>query len=118
MDKMCVNDLRLKCVIGTRPEERKKKQAVLINLTLESDLRRAGRTDDLPDTVNYKRLAERIVALGESNRFFLIERLADRVAALCLEDRKVKAVTVRVDKPGALPWARSAAVEIRRAAKR
>jgi len=118
MDKMTIRDLRLKCFIGTRPAERKRKQAVLVNVALECDLSRAGRTDALKDTVNYARMEERIAALAESSRFFLIERLAERIAQVCLGDRRVKAVTVRVDKPAALPRAASAGVEIRRSAKR
>ena len=114
MDKMVIRDMTLRCIIGTRPVERKRKQRVIINLALDCDLSRAGRSDRLEDTVNYSRLVDRVKALVVKSRFQLIERLADRVAATCLADRGVKAVTVTVDKPGALADAKSAAVEIRR----
>ena len=117
MDKIYIRDIELKCIIGTKPIERKKKQWVAINVVLECDLAKAGRTDRLEDTVNYKTLKDQIADLVEQSRYFLIERMADRVAAICLQTPDVKAVTVTVDKPGALTKACSAAVEIRRAKK-
>ena len=50
----------------------------------------------------------------EASDCFLIEKLADNIADMCLQELKVRAVTVTVDKPGALTKARSVAVEIRR----
>ena len=117
MDKMHIRDIELKCIIGTKPIERKKQQWVAINVVLECNLAKAGRTDRLEDTVNYKELTDRIAALVEKSRFLLIERMADRVAGICLRTPGVKAVTVTVDKPGALTKACSAAVEIRRGKK-
>lgn len=117
MDTMLIRDLKLRCIIGTRPQERKRKQVVLVNLALECDLRKAGESDALEDTVNYSALYKRVVAMCERSRFLLIERLAREVARICLEDAKVAAVTVTIDKPGALEKARSAAVTIRRCRK-
>jgi len=114
MDKMYIKDLDLRCIIGTRPEERKRKQKVIINVVIECDLRKAGRSDRLSDAINYKTLAEKIGALAGDRKTFLIERLADRVARICLGDKGVKVVTVRVEKPSALANAAGAAVEIRR----
>lgn len=113
-DRMYIRDLVLTCIIGTRPRERTHKQNVTLNLMLECDLGPAGKSDAIADTVNYKHLKEAIVELVENSSFYLIERLADRVAALCLGQEKVHAVTVTVDKTNALTRARSAAVEIRR----
>jgi len=114
MDRITIRDLEVHCIIGTNPEEREEEQRVVINVVMECDLAPAGASDRLEDTLNYRTLKRRIVSFAEQSRFFLIERLADRVAALCLEDERVAAVTVTVDKPGALSRARSVAVEIRR----
>lgn len=114
MDRMCIRDIQLKCIIGTNPSERRKKQWVCINVALDCDLAKAGRTDRLEDTINYKKLKDQIVEMVEKSKFFLIERMAARIARLCLAMAGVKAVTVTVDKPGALTGARSAAVEITR----
>jgi dihydroneopterin aldolase/D-erythro-7,8-dihydroneopterin triphosphate epimerase len=113
-DYMFIRDLMIRCIIGTRPVERRRRQTVILNIAMACDLARAGRTDNLADTVNYKDLYDRIRALARDSRFLLIERLAAAVADVCLSDRRVKSATVTVDKPRALPGAASAAVSITR----
>lgn len=115
-DRIHIADLSVSCIIGTNPEERVQKQGVLINLALECDLRGAGQSDDIEDTVDYVSLKNRLVDMVEQSDFYLIERLAERIAGICLDTHGVDAATVRVDKPGALTFARSVAVEIRREA--
>ena len=112
MDRMLIHDLALRCVIGVNAEERREKQDVVINIVLEADLLKAGHSDDLADTVDYKALKKRILALVEGSQFLLVEALAERIAALALEDPRVERASVRVEKPGALRFARSVGVEI------
>jgi len=112
MDKIMIRDLALRTIIGTLPAERREKQDIVINLELQTDLTAAGRSDDLNDTVDYKALKKRIIGRVESSQFLLLERLAAEIASLCLEEKKIAAVKVTIDKPGALRFARSAAVEI------
>ncbi len=114
MDRILIRDLAVSCIVGTKPDERVNRQTVLVNVALDCDLAPAGRSDRIEDTVNYRTLSKRIAAMVGKSSFFLIERLADRIAALCLAEPRVAAATVSVDKPGALTGARSVAVEIRR----
>jgi FolB domain-containing protein len=114
-DKIIIRDLAARCIIGVAGWERKTKQSVVLSIVLECDLTRAGRSDRLADTIDYKALKNDIVHLVEQSHFLLIEALAESVAALCLRNKRVLAVTVAVDKAGALTGARSVAVEIRRA---
>jgi D-erythro-7,8-dihydroneopterin triphosphate epimerase len=114
LDRIHIRDLTVRCIIGIYPEERRDKQDVVINIVLEADLRAACQSDRIEDTVDYKGLKKRVVAMIESSSRFLIERLAEDVAELCLAEPKVERVTVSVDKPGALRFARSVAVEIAR----
>ncbi len=114
-DRIWIRDLALRCVIGIYPEERREKQDVVINAVLHCDMRPAAASDAIGDAVDYKRIKKRIVAFVQGSSFNLIETLADRIAAICLEDRRVSQVTVSVDKPGALRFARSVAVEVTRA---
>ena len=86
MDRIYIRDLTLRCIVGIRPE----------------------------DTVNIGQLERRIAEFVESSQFQLIERLAEGIAGICLQDPKVASVTVGVDKPRALRFARSAGVEITR----
>ena len=114
MDKIRIEDLHLRCIIGLNPEEREKLQDVMIQITLHADLAAAGRSDDVRDTVNYKTIKQAVVELVEASDYQLIERLAQEVSKLCLVDDRVQAVDARVDKPGALRFARTVSVEIHR----
>jgi len=114
MDRIHIRDLLLRCIVGIYPEERCEKQDVVINITLECDCRPAAASDDIADAVDYKRLKKCVRTLVEGSAFNLIETLADRIARLCLERDGVTRATVTVDKPGALRFARSVAVEVTR----
>ena len=113
-DKIQIQDLLLRAIIGINDEERRNRQDVLINVTLHADTRAAGRSDDMADAVNYRTLTKRIIALVENCQFYLVEKLAAEIAALCLDDPRVERADVRVEKPGALRFARSVGVEIQR----
>lgn len=114
MGKIYIRDLALRCIIGVYPEERDEKQDVLINVVLECDHSAAVQSDQIGDTVDYKGIKQRIIQLVETSNFHLIETMADRIAETCLFDQKVQSATVTVDKPTALRFARSVAVEIQR----
>ena len=111
-DKIYIRDLAIRCIIGVNQDERTEKQDVVINVILFTDTRKAGRTDALEDSVDYKRVKKTVLSLVESSEFLLIEKLADEIAKVCLDDSKVQKVNVTVDKPGALRYTRSVAVEI------
>lgn len=114
LERIHIRDLRVRCIVGINDWEREKKQDVLINLTLWADLKKACREDSIDDTVNYKPLKNKIVEMVERSEFNLIERMAEAIAELCLEEPLVGRVDVTVDKSGALRFARSVAVEITR----
>ena len=114
LDRIAIRELSARCVIAIKDWERKKPQEISISVTLHADLSAACRSDDIGDTVDYKQLKQQILAFVEDSRFFLIERLADGIAELCLAQPRVERVDVVVDKLGALRFARSVAVEITR----
>lgn len=112
LDRIHVRDLRVRCIIGINPDEREKKQDVVINITLYADLRRAAATDCIEDTVDYKTIKVRTMEEVEGSSFFLLERLATHVADICLADPKVARARVLVEKPAALRFARTVGVEV------
>lgn len=114
MDKVHIKDIALKCIIGIFEHERHEKQEVNINITLHTDLHEAGLTDDFSKTVDYKTVKQKIVSLVEGSSHYLIEALAEDIAAACLAFDKVEKVDVIVEKPGALNLARTVGVEISR----
>ena len=113
-DRIYIRDLSLRCIVGIYPDERRAKQDVIVNVVLDTSLRKACLSDDINDTVDYKKIKKSIVALVEGSQFFLIEKLAESISDICLKNEAVQRVRVTVDKPGALRFARSVAVEITR----
>lgn len=113
-DRIEIHDLLLRCIVGINPEERVKKQDVIINLTLYGDLRQAGVSDDIQDAINYKSLTKRIIDHVEGSSYFLVEKLAHSIAEIAIREFGVQRAVVSVEKPGALRFARSVGVVIER----
>ena len=111
-DKILIKDLILRCIIGVKESERREKQDVVINIILWSDLTKATETDDIDETIDYKKINKSIIGLVENSKFFLVETLAERIAQLCLQNERVRKVKVSVEKPGALRFARSVGTEV------
>ena len=114
MDRIFIRDLGLRCVIGVYEDERRDRQDIILNLVMAGDFSAAAKSDDIEDAVNYKDIKKAVIKLVEASQFRLIETLAEQTAAVCLAHPKVQQVTVTVDKPGALRFARSVAFEITR----
>jgi dihydroneopterin aldolase/D-erythro-7,8-dihydroneopterin triphosphate epimerase len=112
LDRIHIRDLTVRCIVGINPDEREKEQDVIINLVLHADLRSPGESDAIEDTIDYKTVKNRVYDLVSASRYYLVERLAQRVAAACFEDPRVERVEVTIDKPGALRFARSVAIGI------
>lgn len=114
MDQILIKDLLVRGVIGISDREREQPQDILLNLVLFTDINQAARTDNIEDCVNYSLMAKKVFKLVETARTYTVEALAARVAELCLAEPMVKGVRVRVEKPGAVRFARSVGCEIER----
>ncbi|MGD2162606.1 MAG: dihydroneopterin aldolase [Anaerolineales bacterium] len=113
-DKILIKDLLLRGIIGINDWEREKRQDILINITLTGDLSQAGRSDKIEDTINYRTITKQVIKLVEEGEPYTVEHLAGRIADICLNTAGVELARVRVEKPGALRFARSVGVEIER----
>ena len=113
-DRIVIKDLLVRGILGINPEERVNRQDILINLELECDTRGAAETDQIDDALNYRSLTKRVIQHVESSRDLLVERLAHDLANLVLTEFQPYAVRLRIEKPGALRFARSVGVEIYR----
>ena len=111
-DKILIKDLLIRGIIGIHDWEREKKQDILINVEMEADCRPAGISDDFRDAVDYRAVTKSVIALVEESGFFLVEKLAEEIARICLENPKVVLARVRVEKPGAVRFSRSVGVEV------
>ncbi len=112
LDTLYINDLIIPCIIGIFENERKEKQQIIINVALSVDTQKAGKSDDIKDTVNYHDLSIKIVNMVEKSKFYLLEKLAQEIANICLKNKLIKQVTVRVEKSKAVKLAKSSAIEI------
>jgi dihydroneopterin aldolase len=108
-----IRNLELAAHIGVHGHEQGKAQPVRINVDLAvEDAAVLG--DKLDLVVDYEAIANKIRALVAAGHINLAETLAERIAATCFEDARVKTARVRVEKLHALPGAESAGVEIER----
>ena len=115
-DLISIESLRINCIIGCLPEERKTPQDILVSVSLETDTSPAADADDLGLTIDYHALAQRLTRFAQSHPFRLIETMAERMAEICLTTTRATAVTVRIEKTGAIPNAQCASVQISRTA--
>ena len=109
-----IRDLILTCLIGVHKHERKKPQRIRINLDLAVTEQSVISTDRLADVVCYEDVADRIRSIVNNGHVNLVETLAEKIASKCLEDRRIKATRVRIEKLDVFKDAASAGVEIER----
>ena len=107
-----IKNLKLRTIIGINDWEREKKQDIIINVRLNFDAAKPSQSDNIQDTVDYKKLTKSIIQLAEGTKYFLIEKLAQEIVNLALLNPLVKNVWVRIDKPHALRFADSVAIEL------
>jgi dihydroneopterin aldolase len=98
VDVIRIVGLREMGVHGALPEERSRPQPFEVDVELEVDLRAAGASDDLEDTVDYGAVCEAVARVVSSESFQLLERLASRIADMCLADPRVQCASVEVRK--------------------
>jgi FolB domain-containing protein len=97
-DLIELRGMRALGVCGALPEEQARPQPLEVDLDVEADLGPAGQSDDLADTIDYGALAADVEQVVTTERFTLLERLAERLAEVVLVDERVLAVTVAVRK--------------------
>ena len=100
-DRIALTGLRVRGHHGVLAAERADGQDFVVDAVLEVDLRPAGASDDLADTLDYGVLASQLAAVVAGEPVDLIETLAARLAEVCLADGRVLSVEVTVHKPAA-----------------
>jgi dihydroneopterin aldolase len=102
MDIIFLRGLHIETVIGVYDWERKTRQTVIVDLEMATDIRRAAATDDLADTLDYGAVYRRVVEFVEGSSFQLVETLAERIAALVIDEFGVPWVRLTLNKKGAV----------------
>jgi dihydroneopterin aldolase len=113
-DRIFLHGLAVECIIGFIEWERRTKQTVVIDVEMPVDCARAAASDDVVDTLDYKRVAKRLIAFVSESEFKLVETLAHRAALLILEEFAVEWVRLSVNKPGAIRGSKDVGVAVLR----
>jgi dihydroneopterin aldolase len=98
-DVILLQGIQVPAALGVTAAERRSRRPVLLDLEVEGDLRSAGRSDRIGDTLHYKRIFEVVEDVAGNNEHKLVEALADRIARAVLGKFDAEAVTVSVRKP-------------------
>ncbi len=114
MDTIFIHALKAEAIIGIFDWERQVKQTVLLDIDMSADIRRAASTDAIEDTLNYKRVAKRVLAFIEASQFHLVETLSEHVAMLVLAEFDISTVKISLAKPGAVRNSREVGIIISR----
>ena len=113
-DKVLIEGLEVRTVIGIYDWEREIRQTVRLDLEMAWDIRQAAATDSIADTLDYKAVSKRLIAFVEQSSFGLIESLAEACAAIVLEEFHVPWLRLKMSKPGAVRGSENVAVLIER----
>ena len=113
-DRIFLHGLTTECIIGFIDWERRVKQSVVLDIELPVDCRRAALTDDVADTLDYKKVAKRVLSFVEGSEFQLVETLAHRLALVVLGEFGLPWVRISLNKPGAIRHSRDVGVVIER----
>lgn len=114
MDHVFIEGLEIEALIGIYDWERRIRQPLVLDLEMAFDNRVPAASDDIADTLNYKAVSKRLIEYVSASDFGLVETLAERCAAIVLEEFKVDSVRLKLSKPGAVRGARAVGVSIQR----
>ncbi|HEY8494213.1 MAG TPA: dihydroneopterin aldolase [Myxococcota bacterium] len=98
-DVILLEGIQVPAALGVTAAERRMRRPVTLDLEVEYDLRRAGRSDRIGHTIHYKRIFEIVEDVAGNQEHKLVEALGERIARAVLEKFDCRAVTVTVRKP-------------------
>jgi len=113
-DRIFLHGLAVDCIIGFIEWERRTKQTIVLDIEMPVDCARAAASDDVADTLDYKKVAKRLIAFVEESQFKLVETLAHRAALIVLDEFGVDWVRLSVNKPGAIRHSKDVGVAVLR----
>ncbi len=107
-----IRNLRLRTLIGFNPEERIKKQDVVLNIEIKYSIDNAVLQDNVEEALNYKVITKKVIEHVEQGQFLLLEKLVSDVLCICSEHPSVRSSRVTIDKPHALRFADSVSLTL------
>lgn len=114
MDIVFIEQLTVITSIGVYDWEQRIRQKLTIDLEMAWDNRKAALSDNVDDCLNYAEVSEAVIAHVEQGRFALIERVAEEIASLLMQNFSVPWVKVTLCKPNAVAATKQVGVRIER----
>lgn len=116
-DIVYIRGLKTEAVIGVYDWERDIRQTLVLDLDMATDIRAAGASDDVTDTLDYAAVSQRVLDYVSASEFKLIEALAEQVARLVMDEFGVPWLRLRLSKPGAVQQADDVGIVIERGSR-
>ena len=107
-----IKNLRLRTFIGFNPEEKVKKQDIVLNISITYSISEAALQDHVEEALDYKVITKQVIRHVESGRFLLLEKLVADVLEICSQHPDVESARVTIDKPHALRFADSVSLTL------
>lgn len=107
-----IQNLRLRTFIGFNPEEKQKKQDIVLNISITYSISNAALNDAVEEALDYKVITKQVIEHVESGRFLLLEKLVADVLEICSRHPDVRSSRVTIDKPHALRFADSVSLTL------
>lgn len=107
-----IRNLRLRTLIGFNPDEREKKQDVVLNIEIKYAIGNLVLQDSIEDALNYKIITKAVIHHVEQGQFLLLEKLVSDVLHICCDHPSVRSSRVTIDKPHALRFADSVSLTL------
>jgi dihydroneopterin aldolase len=114
MDKVNIQGLTLYSLIGVYDFERHEKQRVIADVVLYTDLTAAGLSDNVADTLDYGKVAERLSDIAEASSFKLLEALAKAMLDTIFDEFAVSKLELSLSKPDILDNAQAVGITLSR----
>ncbi len=111
-DKIFIRDLALEMFVGIYDHEKKNKQTVIVNITVEVESNAEKKLSDISDVVSYEEITISIVELSKKKHYNLLEEFAEDISIICLNNNKSISAKITVDKPDIIESCSTVGVEI------
>lgn len=117
MDIIYLHGLKVDCVIGCWEWERRIVQSLVIDLDMGFETLKSAESDCLEDALSYKDVAKRVAGFVSESKFNLLEKLAEEIARIILDEFPATWCRVKLNKFGAVSGARDVGIIIERGSK-
>ena len=117
MDIIYIHGLQCTCRVGVWDWEKRIDQTLVLDIDLATNIKVAAKSDDLQDTLDYKKISDRVIEYAQANTFDLIETLVERLAGTILEEFNVPWVRIKLDKGGVVKNVNHVGILIERGTK-